>query len=193
MRHVNHIKILPMKKYFIIAGFLVAGVAIGQTKTTNALEERFKDSFTLFFYNNTLKMLNQTEDKAFDEMIKDIEKMKFLMVNKTASFSVQDYKNLIKGYKAEAYENVMTARSEGKNFDVYVKEENDRVKGTVILVNDSAQLYVLDVVGRVNPQQVSKFFSTIDENSDIAGRIKNFVGDADDKRKKSKEKGVKID
>jgi Domain of unknown function (DUF4252) len=182
-----------MKKYLVFAGFFVAGVTIGQTKTTNELEKRFSDSFTLFFYNNTLKMLNQTEDKAFDEMIKDIEKMKFLMINKTASFSIQDYKNLIKGYNAEKYENVMTARSEGKNFDVYVKEENDRVKGTVILVNDSSQLYVLDVVGRVNPQQVSKFFSTIDENSDIAGRIKGFMGDADDNKKKGKQKGIKID
>lgn len=192
MRAVNHIINLLMKKYLIITGFFVASVAVGQTKTTNELEKRFDDSFALFFYNNTLKMLNQTEDKAFDEMIKDIEKMKFVMINKTASFSVQDYKNLIKGYKTESFENVMTARSEGKNFDVYVKEENDRVKGTVILVNDSSQLYVLDVVGRVNPQQVSAFFSTLDENSDIAGRIKNFVGKADDNRKKEK-KGIKID
>jgi len=183
-----------MKKHLIIAGFFVTSVAIGQTKTTNELEKRFENSFTLFFYNNTLKMLNQTEDKAFDEMIKDIEKMKFLMINKAENFSVQDYQNLIKGYNTEKYENVMTARNEGKNFDVYVKEENDRVKGTVILVNDSSQLYVLDVVGRVNPQQVSKFFSTLDENSDIAGKIKNFVGDADDNRKKgSKQKGIKID
>ena len=190
---VNTTMISTMKKILIIAGFFVAGVAIGQTKTTNALEKRFEDSFALFFYNNTLKMLNQKEDPAFDEMIKDIEKMKFLMVNKDSkTFSTMDYKNLIKGYTSESYENVMSARSEGKNFDVYVKEESNRVKGTIILVNDSSQLYVLDVVGRVNPQQVTKFFSTLDENSDIAGRIKGFMGDADENRKKEK-KGIKID
>lgn len=194
LRIVNHAKISIMKKYIIIIGLFAASATWAQTKTTNALEKRFEDSFALFFYNNTLKMLNQKEDKAFDEMIKDIEKMKFLMVTKDPkTFSVADYKNLIKGYKSEAYENVMTARSEGKNFDVYVREENNRVKGTVILVNDSSQLYVLDVVGRVNPQQVSKFFSTLDENSDIAGRIKGFMSDADDGKKKSKQKGIKID
>lgn len=182
-----------MKKYFVILTVFATAFSSAQTQTTNALEKRFEDSFALFFYNNTLKMLNQKEDKAFDDMIKDIEKMKFLMINKNANFSVSDYKTLIKGYRTEKYENVMTARSEGKNFDVYVKEENDRVKGTVILVNDSAQLYVLDVVGRVNPQQVSKFFSSLDENSDIADRLKGFLGDADDKRKKPKEKGIKID
>lgn len=173
-----------MKQYLLIAAFFITSLAIGQTKTTNAIEKRFEDSFALFFYNNTLKMLNQSEDKEFDAMIKDIEKMKFLMVNKNSKFSVSDYKGLIKGYTTELYENVMTARSEGKNFDVYVKQEGDRVKGTVILVNDSAQLYVLDVVGRINPQQVSKFFSSLDENSDIANRLKGFVGDADNNRKK---------
>jgi hypothetical protein len=186
--------ITAMKKYFILAGFFFAGAAIGQTKTTNELEKKFEDSFVLFFYNNTLKMLNQTEDKEFDELIKDIEKMKFLMINKSATnFSTTDYKALVTGYKAEKYENMMTARSEGKNFDVYLREENDRVKGTVILVNDSAQLYVLDVVGRINPNQVTKFFSSLDENSDIAGKIKGFMGDADDNRKKSKKKGITID
>jgi CRISPR/Cas system-associated endonuclease/helicase Cas3 len=186
---------LPMKKYILIAGVFMASVAIGQTKTTNALEKQFEDSFVLFFYNNTLKMLNQTEDKEFDELIKDIEKMKFLMINKSAAnFSNADYKALVTGYKSEKYENMMSARSEGKNFDVYLMEENDRVKGTVILVNDSAQLYVLDVVGRVNPNQVTKFFSSLDENSDIAGKIKGFMGDADNSKKKgSKEKGIKID
>jgi CRISPR/Cas system-associated endonuclease/helicase Cas3 len=183
-----------MKKYILIAGVFLASVAIGQTKTTNALEKQFEDSFVLFFYNNTLKMLNQTEDKEFDELIKDIEKMKFLMINKSATnFSNADYKALVTGYKSEKYENMMTARSEGKNFDVYLREENDRVKGTIILVNDSAQLYVLDVVGRVNPNQVTKFFSSLDENSDIAGKIKGFMGDADDDRKKGKKKGITID
>lgn len=186
---VKPIKILIMKKYIILMSLFVGTASMAQTKTTNALEKRFEDSFVLFFYNNTLKMLNQAEDPAFDEMIKDIEKMKFLLINKNEKFSVADYKSLIKGYKTEAYENVMTARSEGKNFDVYVKEENDRVKGTVILVNDSAQLYVLDVVGRVNPQQVSKFFSSLDENSDIASRLKGFLGEADENRKKGSKSG----
>lgn len=173
---------------------LVATTAFAQTKTTNELEQRFTGSFALFFYNNTLKMLNQTEDPAFDELIKDIEKMKFLMVDKSAkNFSKQDYATLIKGYESEAYENMMTARSDGKNFDVYLKKENDRVKGTVILVNDSASLYVLDVVGRVNPQQVTKFFSSLDANSDIAQKIKSFSSAPEEHRQRKKEKGVKID
>lgn len=139
-------------------------------------------------------MLNQTDDKDFDDLVKDIEKMKFLMIDKVAKgFTTEDYTSLIKGYKSEDYENMMTARSNGKNFDVYLREDNDRVKGTVILVNDSSQLYILDIVGRVQPDQATKFFSTLDQNSEIARKLKSFVGDEDDDKKKSKHKEIKVD
>jgi hypothetical protein len=182
-----------MKKYFIVLGLVVASTAYGQTNTTNNLQKRFEDSFALYFYINTLKMLNQTEDKEFDDLIKDIEKMKFLMVDKSKGFSNEDYTKLIEGYKSEDYENMMTARSNGKNFDVYLREDNDKVKGTIILVNDSTQLYVLDIVGRIQPNQVTKFFSKLDDSSDIAKKIKSFTGDSDDDKKRRKERGIKID
>jgi hypothetical protein len=184
-----------MKKIsLLIIGLTISVACVAQTQTTNDLQKRFDDSFSLYFYNNTLKMLNQTEDKDFDELIKDIEKMKFLMIDKGAeNFTTLDYKNLVKGYKSEDYENMMTARSDGRNFDVYLREDNDRVKGTVILVNDSSQLYVLDIVGRVQPNQVTKFFSSFDGNSEIAGKLKDFMGKSDDDKKKKKEHGIKID
>ena len=182
-----------MKKYFLILGLVVAVTAYSQTNTTNDLQKRFEDSFALYFYNNTLKMLNQADDKEFDELIKDIEKMKFLMVDKSKGFTNQDYANLIKGYKSEDYENMMTARSNGKSFDVYLREDDNRVKGTIILVNDSSQLYVLDIVGRVQPNEVTKFFSKLDQNSDIAQKLTNFMDNSDDDKKRKKEKGIKID
>ena len=183
-----------MKKIsLLIAGLVIAAASVAQTQTTNDLQKKFNDSFVLYFYNNTLKMLNQTEDKEFDELIKDIEKMKFLMIDKSQGFSARDYKKLIKDYNSEDYENMLTARSNGKNFDVYLREVNNRVKGTVILVNDSSQLYVLDIVGRVQPDQVTKFFSSLDQNSDIAKKLTDFMGSSDDDKKRKREKGIKID
>ena len=185
-----------MKKfYLLILGVAISTTSIAQTKTTNDLHKRFDDSFALFFYSSTLKMLNQNDDKEFDELVKDIEKMKFLLISKAdKKFSDKDYASLIKNYKAENYENMMSARSMGKNFDVYLREESGNVKGTIILVNDSTQLYVLDILGRVQPSQVTKFFAALDKNSDIGQKIKSFIGsDDDDKKKKLKQKGIVID
>ena len=121
-------------------------------------------------------MLNQTDSKEFDELIKDIEKMKFLIIDKTKEkFSNADYKNLLTGYKGESYEEMVTSRFQGKNFGVYIREQSGSVKGTVILASDSTNLYVLDIVGKIAINKATELFKTIDQSTDIGGKIKDFI------------------
>src|SRR6186997_3580655 len=81
--------------------------ANAQSKTTEELAKKNSEALSLFFYNNTLRMLNQQEDKDFDALIKDIEKMKFLMIDKKTSFDNGGYKKLVSSYKAESFEEIM--------------------------------------------------------------------------------------
>lgn len=50
----------------------------------------------------------------------------------------------------------------------------------LVLVNDNTTLFVLDIVGRIDPGQVVKFFSVMDEKSDISKNIRAFVQRNDD-------------
>jgi hypothetical protein len=164
-----------MKRLILILTLTAsASVIWAQAKTTNKLQEKFEGSLSLYFYKNTLRMLNQTENKDFDEMIKNIEKLKFLMVDKsTKNFGPNDYQKLLGDYRSEDYESAMTGRMEGKSFDVYIKE---KPRGTVVLVNDSTNLYVLDMIGTIDAGRVGTLFSTIDGSTDIRQKIKNFAG-----------------
>lgn len=165
-------------RYTLLSFFIVLALSVnGQSNTTEALQKKYDASLALFFYNNTLRMINQTDDKEFDALIKDIEKMKFLMIKKD-DFKTGDYQKLIADYKAEAFEEMMTSRHEGKNFDVYMKD--GKSKGMVVTVNDSENLYVLDIVGSIPLNKVTKLFSTIDESSEIGKRIKDFASNHDD-------------
>ncbi|MEO5603688.1 MAG: DUF4252 domain-containing protein [Cyclobacteriaceae bacterium] len=156
-------------------------ILMGQSLTTEALHKKNGEALSLFFYANTLRMLNQSEDKEFDEIIKDIEKMRFLMIDKKGSdFGSNDYKKLLTDYKSESYEEIMTSRYEGKNFDVYMKEKDGKTKGMLVLINDSTNLYVLDILGRIALDKVTKLYSTLDKSSDIGKKIKAFTGDDDD-------------
>ena len=160
----------------IFASLFVVFTASSQSQTTQDFHKKYEDAFVLFFYNNTLKMLNQTDNKEFDELVKDIEKMKFLMINKKEkNFGPSDFKKLVTSYKSETYEPIMTSRFEGKNFDVYLKEMEGITKGTVILVNDSTNLYVLDILGRVPLNKVSSLYKTLDE-TEISKRVKQITG-----------------
>ena len=167
---------------FIISACLLSFgyQANGQTETTIALNERFDDALTLYFYKNTLRMLNQSENKEFDDLIKDIEKMKFLVIEKNSdNFGTADYKKLTNDYKGENYEEIMTSRFEGKNFDVLLNERNGSTKGMVVLVNDSSSLYVLDILGKVELNKVTKLFREIDNSAEIGKMIKAFSDDHD--------------
>jgi hypothetical protein len=169
---INSYNFNPMR-YFLILLFTAPLFSHAQTKTTEELHKKNKEALSLFFYNNTLRMLNQNDDKEFDALIKDIEKIKFLMIDKE-KFGPNEYKKLVSNYKAEAFEEIMTSRLNGRNFDVFLKEEKGKTKGMIVTVNDSTNLFVLDIVGRIALDKVNKLFSTIDESTDIGKKIKAF-------------------
>lgn len=174
-----NLKIFLITCVVLFATFLAAA----QSSTTEALHKKHTGALELFFYNNTLRMLNQNEDKEFDDLIRNIEKMRFLMIKKDeTSFGDNDFKKLVADYKAEAFEEVLTSRHDGKNFDVFLKEKNGKAKGMLVLINDSKNLYVLDVLGHIALDKVTKLYSTLDESADIGKKIKAFTGgDNDDK------------
>jgi len=160
---------------FLIIPFL----ASAQSKTTEKLHEQHNEALALFFYNNTLRMLNQSEDPEFDALIRDIEKMRFLMIDKQQKGL--DYKKLVGEYKSEAFEEVMTSRHEGKNFDVFIKEKNKKTTGMLVLINDDKNLFVLDILGSIALNNVTKLYKTLDESSDIGSKIRAFTKDDDNK------------
>src|SRR5688572_23516623 len=116
--------------------FVIVFTATGfaQSKATDALGEKYA-SRIFFFYNNTLRMINQEENKEFDELIKDIEKMKLVWIQKKdKNFGTTQYKQLISSYKSESFEEIMTSRFQGKSFDVYLKEKNNKTQGMIVAV-----------------------------------------------------------
>jgi hypothetical protein len=159
-----------------------------QTTTTQELDKKY-DGLSLFFYRNTLRMLNQKDDPAFDELIKDIEKMRFMLINKAESkFTDTDFKKLLESYKSESYEEMMNGRAMGRAFTVYIRETNGNVKGTVIVAKDDESVMVLDILGKIALNKVPEFFNAIDNSTDIGGKIKDFMSDDEKKKEGEKEK-----
>ena len=172
----------------IVTCLLSTDIVSGQSATTEALQKKHSDALQLFFYNNTLRMINQSEDEQFDELIKDIEKMRFLMIKKSETgFGTNEFQKLVADYKAEAFEEIMTSRHEGKNFDVYLKENDGKTKGMLVLINDAENLYVLDILGSIALNNVTTLFNTLDQSTDIGRKIKQFAGDDEDSDEKTSE------
>ncbi len=67
---------------------------------------------------------------------------------------------------------MMTSRHEGKNFDVYMKE--GKSKGMIVAVNDSENLYVLDIVGSIPLNKVTLFFKEIDQSTEMEKEFRSL-------------------
>ncbi len=168
-----------MKHILSLIFAALVGTALAQSKTTEALAKKY-DASTFFFYNNTLRMINQTEDPGFDEVIKDIEKMKILLIKKDPA--MLNYKKVVDDYTSEAFQEIMTSRHEGKNFDVYMKEKNSKTTGMLVLINDASNLFVLDIVGSIALNKVVTLYNTLDKSSDIGSKIRQFTDDKTEKK-----------
>ncbi len=171
MKQTRHVPIVSA--LLVMLAFLSTRA---QSSTTQLLHDNNSDALSLFFYKNTLRMINQTDSKEFDEIIKDIEKMKFLLINKTESnFGSQQFKKLTSDYRSEGYEEILAGRLEGRDFTIYLKEKNGKTAGTVVLVGDSTDLYVLDILGSIPMSKVPQLFQQIDQSTDIGKKIKDFT------------------
>jgi len=108
-----------------------------------------------------------------------------MMIDKLdLKFTKQDYTKLLAGYKSENYEEMMTGRYDGRNFDIYLHEQNGDVKGTVILANDSSSLFVLDIKGKIALDKAPTLFKAIDSSTDIGKKIRDFTGQGEKAEKK---------
>jgi hypothetical protein len=165
---------------------LVVQTIFAQSKTTQDLHKSYPDARVIFFYKNTLRMINQTDSKEFDDLIKDIDKLKILIIDKSVNYSASNFKKLSSNYKQDGFEEIMTSRVEGRSFDVYLKEKNNKTLGTVVLVNDVDKLYVLDVVGSVPMQKIPEFFKQINNSTELQNVIKEIAGSKNEEKDKSK-------
>ncbi|UII30010.1 DUF4252 domain-containing protein [Fulvivirga ulvae] len=148
----------------IVVCVALAVSASGQSKTTRAFAEKYDDAFTLFFYNNTLHMLNQEDNKEFEALIKDIDKMKFIRVSKKENnLTDVDFKNMADKYHDEDFEDLMTMSHEGMNINVYIQEEDGVTTGLVLLMSDAESFSILDIIGSVPLNKLANLISKVQD------------------------------
>jgi hypothetical protein len=156
-----------MKRSLIFLIILLPFVSFGQSKTTQSFHKDHEDAFVLFFYSNTLKMLNQTDDPEFDELIKQIEKMKFVRIDiKEEEFSNDEFKDLVEDYKDEKFEDLMTMRHEGMNINAYIQEDDGITTGIVMLMQDDKNISILDIKGAVPINKLTSLISKVQNFND---------------------------
>ncbi len=174
-----------MKRFLIT--FLLLCVAFGAFAQSKSVE-RFRNDHTpdlkLFFYKSTLKMYSRINLEGFGgptesdfgempplaDLIKGIEKVKFFMYETyNNEEDRQLFGQLTDDVMGEGYEVLMSARADGANMEVMMKERRGEPEGFVVMIKMPDQYSILDIEGYPDVNNILKFSEFINKNSGAIG------------------------
>lgn len=170
-----------MKRLFLTLFLcLFALSATAQSRSVERFRDRNKPTLKLFFYESTLKMLSRIDLKgmsgsldsefgempALAEMIKGIEKVKFFMYEDyTFEGADDEFKQLKHDVADEGYETMMSARADGNNMEVLMKERRGEPEGFVVLIKMEDGYSIIDIEGYPDVNNILKFSEFINKSS----------------------------
>ena len=169
-----------MKKLLILVIFCsLALTAKAQSRSVERFRDDHRPTYKLFFYKSTLKMYSRLqlglqdefgEDMAelpqLSEMIDGIEKVKFFNYEGENIPSRALFAQLSDNVHAEGYEDLITARVEGNNMTVMMKERKGKPEGFVVLVQTETGYNIIDIEGYPDVSKILQLSQVINGSSD---------------------------
>lgn len=155
-------------KQLLVLLVLLPAFASGQSKVMRNLADDYPDARALMFYHSSLRMLNLEDDPAFDAMIRDIEKIKVLIVEKADNDSGTPAISQLKSDLSEyGYEELMTVRSKDFDVGVYINEDDGDIEGYFFVMDEEESFIAVDLVGNMPVGDVGKLIDIIQEANDF--------------------------
>ena len=137
-----------MKKIAFILLLILPGLAQAQSKVMRDLADDFPDAFVLMFYHSSLNMLNMDDDPDFARMIRDIEKIKVLRIDKAEDdFTNSALSSLMEALNDRGFEELMIIKSKDYDIGVYINEDDGDIEGYFLLMNEDENFTAIDVLG----------------------------------------------
>ena len=140
----------------------------GQSKVMRNLADEFPDARALVFYYSSLNMLNLEDDPEFSEMIRDIEKIKLLIIDKEDNEFNTNVTTAIKNdLKKYDFEELMTVKSKDYDIGVFIIEDDGDIEGFFFLMDEEDSLIAVDLVGSMPVGGVGMLIDKISEANDF--------------------------
>lgn len=156
-----------MKKILLLL-IIFPSLSFGQSKVMRNLADEYPDARSLMFYRSSLKMLNLEDDPEFDRMIRDIEKIKVLIVEKSDDESDKSVRSELKAdLKDYDFEELMTIKSKDIDVGVYINDDDGDIEGFFFIMDEEDSLIAVDLVGDMPVGDISKLIEKIQEANDF--------------------------
>ena len=103
------------------------------------------------------------DNREIKELVKNVRHAKMLRVpNRRGSLSSAEFRRLKADVKKEAFDELITLRSDNNHVDVLIREKNDRVSDLLLLIEDDDDFVVLALRGKFDLDQVFRAVNKVD-------------------------------
>ncbi len=151
---------MPAKQliYTILALFGGQVLGFGQSETLQRLKDSDQVGHQFFFYPSTLRMLNLQGDKAYNAMVKDIDKLVFYQLRHDG-FSPSDWAKTVESIQGgDRFEEYLVV--EAKDQELRMLGKGDE---TVFLAHYDDTYYVAEVSGSIDVTQLPAVYETLSQ------------------------------
>jgi uncharacterized protein DUF4252 len=139
-----------------------------QSKVMRHLADDYPDAFVLMFYHSSLNMLNIDDDPDFARMIRDIDRIKVLRIDKEAdNFTGDALTSLKSELRDRGFEELMIIKSKGYDIGVYINEDDDEIEGFFLLMNEENNFTAIDVLGSMAVGDISLLVEKIKDVKEL--------------------------
>lgn len=151
-----------MKKALLFILFISSTQLFAQGPTMRELSEEYPEAFKMMFYHSTLNMLNMEDDEDFARVIKDIDRIKLLRVDKDKFiFKADDLKELRETLADRGYEELMMVTSKESRISVFIQEDGDDIEGFFLYMDEDEAFTAIDVRGYIALNDIGMLVETL--------------------------------
>jgi hypothetical protein len=104
-----------------------------------------------------------SDDEDAEKWLKKITNLRIMTIENGNPVSAQDYNDLIKNIKKEAFEDLMMVKEDGKKVQFLMREKDDKITDLLLLVSGDEEFTLLSLEGLL------KFSDLNDLNIEIDG------------------------
>ncbi|MES2731773.1 MAG: DUF4252 domain-containing protein [Bacteroidota bacterium] len=153
-----------MKKLLVLTCLLfIPLLNQAQSKAIDALQKKYKGSEETFSVNvnghlvRLLMWFDDQKEKDLKELMKGVNHVKMLRIPKHHSgMTSSEFQNLKADVRKEAFDELMSIRSDDGNVDILIKEKKDSVSEILLLANNADDFVVLALRGNINLDKMIK-------------------------------------
>jgi hypothetical protein len=131
-----------------------------QSATVSRIKENKKPDLALYFYPSTLRMINLSDNEDFDQLVKEIRKIRFFQWGLENNPDI-DEKSLIRDLTEEDFEECMVIQTGEMDMMVYGREQRKKQPELVAIVETKHQIQLLDIQGIVNVAKIPALINNL--------------------------------